>query len=304
MIIQVFFKMELNEQDFSYYYPVNSPYNNSEGFFHHLTTEQADALLQVQKWVVDDDVDMANLTPHTLHPVLTLLRYLRANGFDAEKAIEHMSKNIEWRAENKVDELTTMNPEDILGCSLASLTTFFPHWHCGYDTTGRPVLYKQYGKFDVGKLKEITSIEAVIRYHVWEQEACLSLCVAQSHKKGAIIETCTAVLDVQDMKLSQVTSQFLALVKGIASVDKDQYPETLGRLFIINVPSVFPLVWRTVQYFLDPKTAAKIQIYGSRDQWFPVLAEFIGEANMPSTYGGTMPPLSSEVHSDSLLYLR
>jgi hypothetical protein len=28
----------------------------------------------------------------------------------------------------------------------------------------------------------------------------------------------------------------LALVKGIAGIDSSQYPETLGRLFIINTP--------------------------------------------------------------------
>lgn len=47
------------------------------------------------------------------------------------------------------------------------------------------MLYKQYGKFDVTKLKTITSMEAVMKYHIWEQEACLRLCVKQSIKTGA-----------------------------------------------------------------------------------------------------------------------
>ena len=111
-----------------------------------------------------------------------------------------------------------------------------------------------------------------------------------------MIETCSAVLDVQDMKLSQVTREFLTLVKGIAAIDKDQYPETLGKLFIINVPSVFPLVWRTVQFFLDPATAAKIEIFGAKKDWLPALTAQIGLENMPSTYGGLLPALSSEVH--------
>ena len=111
-----------------------------------------------------------------------------------------------------------------------------------------------------------------------------------------IVETCSAVLDVQDMKLAQVTREFLALVKGIAAIDKDQYPETLGKLFIINVPSVFPFVWRTVQFFLDPATAAKIEIFGAKKDWLPVLTAQIGLENMPSSYGGLLPPLSADVH--------
>ena len=27
-------------------------------------------------------------------------------------------------------------PEDILGCSMDSITAVFPHWHCGTDMTG------------------------------------------------------------------------------------------------------------------------------------------------------------------------
>ena len=45
-------------------------------------------------------------------------------------------------------------------------------------------MYKQYGKFDVGKLKKITTMEAVMKYHVWEQEACLKICEETSIEKG------------------------------------------------------------------------------------------------------------------------
>ena len=47
-------------------------------------------------------------------------------------------------------------------------------------------MYKQYGKFDVGKLKKITTMEAVMKYHVWEQEACLKICEEKSIEKGTL----------------------------------------------------------------------------------------------------------------------
>ena len=49
------------------------------------------------------------------------------------------------------------------------------------------------------------------------------------------------------MQLSQITRDFLNLTKMLAEIDQKQYPETLGRMFIINVPSVFPFVWRMVK---------------------------------------------------------
>jgi CRAL/TRIO domain len=160
-----------------YYYPTGTPGSEQHGFYRRLTSEQQEALKAIQKWAVGTDVNIANLGVHTLHPTLTLLRYLRANNFDIEKTTEHIARNIAWRAEHGVDELIKKRPEDILGCSLESLTQYFPHWHCGYDRVGRPVLYKQYGKFEVSKIKSITTVDNIMKYHIWEQEACLQLCV-------------------------------------------------------------------------------------------------------------------------------
>ena len=62
-----------------------------------------------------------------------------------------------------------------------------------------------------------------------------------------MIETFTCVLDLKDMAMVQITRDFLNLVKQLAEVDQKQYPETLGRLFIINCPAAFPFVWRFVK---------------------------------------------------------
>lgn len=88
-----------------YFYPPNTVGSNSEGYFHRLNDEQNEALLTLQRWRVEKNIDMSSVSRHTLHPTLTLLRYLRANSFDPELAITHMTTNIAWRIENKVDDL-------------------------------------------------------------------------------------------------------------------------------------------------------------------------------------------------------
>ena len=160
------------------------------------------------------------------------------------------------------------------------------------------MLYKQYGSFDATLIKKLTggSFDNIIKYHIWEQEVCAKLCTEQSHKLESIIETITGVIDVKDMKLSQITNDFLTLTKLLAEIDQKQYPETLGRIFIINVPSVFPFVWRMVKPWLDPATAAKIEIYAGPKEYEPALKNFIGEDNLPSNYGGKLAALSTEVH--------
>lgn len=124
----------------------------------------------------------------------------------------------------------------------------------------------------------------------------MELCMGQTMKRGQIIETMTVVIDINGMRMGQVTSNFIAVLKDLANVDSQQYPETLGRLFIINTPSAFSFVWRMFKPFLDPNVAAKISIHASRKDWEPVLDNFIGKANLPATYGGSMPELSTDIH--------
>ena len=53
------------------------------------------------------------------------------------------------------------------------------------------------------------SLDNVLRYHIWEQEACIKLCTLQSQRSGMIVETITGVLDVKDMTLGQINRDFL-----------------------------------------------------------------------------------------------
>jgi hypothetical protein len=55
------------------------------------------------------------------------------------------------------------------------------------------------------------------------------------------------VVDLKDMQMFQITKDFLALTKLLAEIDQKQYPEKLGRIFIINAPKIFPFVWRMVK---------------------------------------------------------
>lgn len=63
------------------------------------------------------------------------------------------------------------------------------------------------------------------------------------------------------------------------------YPETLGELFIINAPWVFTPLWAMVRPWLDPVTAAKFHVLGSKFQ--KQLLEVIDADQLPVEYGGT-----------------
>eukprot|EP01035_Chromulina_nebulosa_P059813 gene59813-81833_t len=151
-----------------YYYPANTPgavnsipansvLGKSDGRYAHSLNDTNTAILnEVINRAKDDGIDILALNSYSLHPSLTILRYLRANDFDVVKTIDHMKRNLLWRNDNQIPSLQIKYPEEILNCELRDLTSVFPHWQIGQDKTGRPVLYKQYGPFDATLIKKLT----------------------------------------------------------------------------------------------------------------------------------------------------
>lgn len=237
-----------------------------------------------------------------IHPDLILLRYLRCNRFDIAKSYQHIKSNIEWREENKVVELCSLQPDDILGCSIYEVNKIATHWHCNYDNIGRPVLYKKYDKLNIENLEKISSVDKLIRYHIWEQEACLRICYEQTFRLGYIVDTLFIVIDLQNMSLRQIQRDFVPIMKGVIQIDQKQYPETLGQMLIINAPSTFSIVWSVLKGWLDPVTASKISIVSSRNEWLVTLRGCIPQDSIPLEYGGTAPSLSFEKHPYSVIF--
>jgi hypothetical protein len=277
-------------------YSADSPYANRDGFFGNLTEKQNEVLAVLKSWVVETDFSIVDLANYYIHPCLVLLRYLRATDFDLHRTQQLMLNNMKWRIDREVRTIMDLGIEEILNCDVPRLLEVYPHWHCGYDRVGRPVLYKQYGKFEITKAKEMTDLDSLVRYHVWEQEACMLLCKEQSRKLGLVVETITVVIDIKDMQLRQVNRDFLSVIKQIADIDQRLYPETLGALYILNAPALFPVIWKVVRAWIDPKTAEKFHILSRETDWRPVLERDIGIESLPADYGGRSPQLATYSH--------
>ena len=80
-----------------------------------------------------------------------------------------------------------------------------------------------------------------------------------------------------------MNSKSYALMKSAMGIMQDNYPENLGKSYIVNAPMLFTGVWNTVKYFLDEKTVAKVSIsrYGTEE-----LLEAIDEDQLIDFLGG------------------
>ncbi|XP_077540759.1 SEC14-like protein 2 isoform X2 [Haemaphysalis longicornis] len=68
---------------------------------------------------------------------------------------------------------------------------------------------------------------------------------------------------------------------------EDNYPEILEELFVINAPSLFPMVWNIIKPLLTQRTIDKIHIFG-KEGWREVFAERWDLDRLPAHWGGRL----------------
>lgn len=61
----------------------------------------------------------------------------------------------------------------------------------------------------------------------------------------------------------------------------------MHKMLIVNAPAFFAATWRLIKGWLDPRTAAKIEVISSRTAMQKRLLELVDPDQLPWDYGGT-----------------
>lgn len=120
---------------------------------------------------------------------------------------------------------------------------------------------------------------------VWEYEKFLNdRLPACSIKVGHPVETSCTILDLDNVGLGQFY-KVKDYVNKASAIGQNEYPECMGKFYIINAPWGFSTVWGFIKPWLDEVTVAKISILGSG--YKAELTAQIPPENLPADLGGT-----------------
>ena len=76
----------------------------------------------------------------------------------------------------------------------------------------------------------------------------------------------TILCDLTGLGIHNLTPSVYKIVQMIAKIDQDNYPENLAKMYIINAPVMFNMVWKVVRKFLERETKQKIMVFSGPDQ--------------------------------------
>lgn len=174
----------------------------------------------------------------------TLLRFLRARDFNVEKAFQLLQETVKWRQANNVDQMLVDVKHP------AVITKHFPGaWHQS-DKDGRPLYILRLGHMDVKGLLKSIGEEVLLKLAIQICEEGLQLIEQATKKLGKPVLNWSLLCDLEGLSMRHLWRPGVKALLNIIETVERNYPETLGRVFIVRAPRVFPIAWTIVSTFI------------------------------------------------------
>jgi len=210
-----------------------------------------------------------------------LHRFVKARKYNMGDILVMVKNHVEWFKSFRVPEI-----QDFEFTELEQFRTVYPHGYHGVDKLGRPLYIERYSKMNAGQLYQISNLERVSRYWVQGYERLLFQRFPASIRDGKpALQTCV-ILDLQGVKLSMFDSKAREFLRTVSKISSDNYPETLGVMLIVNVPSFFSVVYSVAKPLIPAETKKKIHIITARHVKEELL-KYIDEDQLPQFLGGS-----------------
>jgi hypothetical protein len=105
-----------------------------------------------------------------------------------------------------------------------------------------------------------------------------------SKAAGKVIEQSVNIIDVEGTGMGILSGRVKKLVKLAADIGQNNYPESLGTMWIINSSTFFKMCWAIIKGFIDEKTRNKIHV--EKKDYVKKILDVIDAESLPTFLGG------------------
>jgi len=202
--------------------PYNPPFKELWG----ITEERERALLAEFRELLERTTDIkGNATFDDYY----LRRFLRARSHDLAKAEAMFASHLKWRRDFGTDTIL----EDFVYDEREAFLALYPQGYHKVDKLGRPIYIQHLGQINMKAMKNVTTEERMIRFHVQEYERALKyIFPACSEAAGEHVSQTLAIMDLKGLGLRHLSGDVKRILSVLTRIDQDNYPETLGKTLV------------------------------------------------------------------------
>ncbi|ODN04852.1 SEC14-like protein 2 [Orchesella cincta] len=211
-----------------------------------------------------------------------LINWLRARDLKLDAAETMFRKHLDWRQENKIDTILEPGfnniPEEALKMLPADIV--------GVDKYGNPVTVLFAGGFEIKKnIQKYGKKTALDVFHFYLEAALEDLRVKSTDPY--VFRKADYILDIEDLRFKDCFASEDTFATFLKEVEAN-YPEALNKAYVLNAPSVLPVLWNILKPFLSQKTIGNVHFFNSNlAQFQSALLEQIDISQLPRKWGGT-----------------
>ena len=213
-----------------------------------------------------------------------LVRFVRARDGNVSKAEKMLKEHGQWRDAYGFPALLAApaTPED------AFIERWWPDGLLeGSDLKGRPVQLIRLGKADLPGIEREVGREKWIQYCCLKNEALFEEIRKRCIQQNTFETSAPLIMDMRDLGSHHAWG--VPLFKAMLDVTEPNFPERLSATYIVNAPVIFSWLYGMVKGFLNPGTAAKVQVFGASDDHLSALLEVMPRSTIPVDLGGEAP---------------
>jgi len=220
--------------------------------------------------------------PPPLPPKEVPLRFIRACKGNLKQAQLRYEQTLLWRKQHDMNYLVNQRAHP----HFHLIKQHYPHYFHLRSRKNEPVFYEKPSQGNIRALFEAgMSMDDLIRHY-----AMITEFGWQFLERNDLAQSVT-VFDLKGARLADFVSDSIEFVRKATAFSGQHYPERVGHIYIIHVPSWFQLIWSALKSFVDKDMLEKITVLRNANQVLDALKERIPIENIPPEYGGTSVPL-------------